>query len=69
MSIASPVTISNERQIQPMDLSLEQLSNLKSQHEQDIMDLNRQLDTLVGAKNRFLGARANITELSTSSAG
>jgi len=69
MSIAAPYTISNEREIQPMQLSIQQLSQLKTQHEEEISDLNKQLETLIGAKNRFLNARSTLAEISTSSIG
>lgn len=58
-----------EREIQPMQLSLEQLSQLKSQHEEELQDLQRQLDSLSTAKNRFLNARNTLDDLTTCSAG
>ena len=45
-SIVNPVTVSNEREIQPMDLPVEQLSNLKAQHEEEIRELQKQLESL-----------------------
>lgn len=48
MSAVSPVSVNNEREIQPMDLSIEQLNNLKQQHEEEIRELQRQLEQLSG---------------------
>lgn len=56
-------------EIQPFQLSLEQLNQLKSQHEEEINDLNKQLETLVGARNRFLSTRATLDDISSSSEG
>jgi predicted RNase H-like nuclease (RuvC/YqgF family) len=47
-SSVSPVSVNNEREIQPMDLSIEQLNNLKQQHEEEIRELQRQLEQLSG---------------------
>jgi hypothetical protein len=43
---AAPLSVSNEREIQPMDLSIEQLNNLKQQHEEEIKELQKQLEQL-----------------------
>ena len=37
--------------------SIMQLSALKTQHEEELKDLQRQLDSLSDARNRFLNAR------------
>lgn len=47
-SIVNPVSISNEREIQPMDLPIEQLNNLKVQHEEEIRELQKQMESLAG---------------------
>ena len=62
-------SISNEREIQPMQLSLEQLSSLKQQQEEELQELQRQLETLVGARNRFLNSRNVLDEISGSAPG
>lgn len=47
-SIVNPVSVSNEREIQPMDLPIEQLNNLKAQHEEEIRELQKQMESLAG---------------------
>ena len=37
-AMAEIVSVTNEREIQPMQLSLEQLSSLKTQHENEIQE-------------------------------
>jgi prefoldin alpha subunit len=65
----SAVTVSNEREIQPMMLSLEQLSKLKQQHEEELQELQKQLEALHGAKYRFINARTTIDDISQSRTG
>jgi len=48
-----------------MQLSIDQLSYLKNQHEQEIIEMNKQLETLVGARNRYLGAKSTLTDIAT----
>ena len=50
-------------------MSLDQLSYLKTKHEEEIIELNRQLEALVGAKNRYLGAKSTISELGAAPEG
>ena len=64
MSQVSPVTVSNEREIQPMQLSLEQLNSLKGQHEQEIQELSKQMESLYNAKNRYMTAKSVISDIS-----
>lgn len=52
-----------------MQLSLEQLSALKQQHEEELQELNRQMESLYGAKGRFSTARSTLEDISTASAG
>jgi prefoldin alpha subunit len=61
----SAVSITNEREIQPMQLSIEQLSALKNQHEDEIKELQAQLDTLANAKAKFQGSKETLVELTT----
>jgi prefoldin alpha subunit len=65
---ASTVAATNpsERQIDPMSLSLDQLNNLKTQNEEELQELQRQLEALHNAKGRFLNARNNLDDMSTS---
>lgn len=53
----------NEREIQPMQLSLEQLNGLKQQHEEEIQELTKQIESLATAKSRFLTAKATLLDL------
>lgn len=55
----------NEREINVGELPVEQLNGLKTQHENEIRELQGQLETLHGAKNRFIGARATIDDMKT----
>jgi prefoldin alpha subunit len=63
--MAEAMTVSNEREIQPMQLSLEQLSGLKTQHENEIQELSRQMESLYGAKNRYNTAKSVLADMST----
>jgi prefoldin alpha subunit len=63
------VAVTNEREIQPFQLSLEQLNLLKSQHEEELQQLQRQGETLIGAKNRFHTVRATLNDLQQSKNG
>lgn len=56
-------TENNEREVNVGTLPIEQLNGLKTQHENEIRDLQGQLETLHGAKNRFIGARVTLDEL------
>jgi prefoldin alpha subunit len=66
---AVPFTISNEREINPVQLSLEQLSFIKTQHEDEIIELNKQLEALIGAKNRYLLAKNTVSDISSTALG
>lgn len=61
--------VSNEREIQPMQLSLEQLSSLKTQHENEIQELGRQMESLYGAKSRYNNAKAVLGDINTCPTG
>jgi prefoldin alpha subunit len=69
MSVVSPVTVTNEREIQPMQLSLEQLSNLKMQHENEIKELSNQLEILYNAKNKYMNAKVILGDVSSYPSG
>ena len=59
----------NDREVNIGSLPLEQLNGLKTQHENEIRDLQGQLETLHGAKNRFTIARRCIDEMKATEAG
>lgn len=63
------IAVTNEREIQPMQLSLEQLSSLKTQHENEIQELQRQMESLYGAKSRYNNAKAVLGDISTCPSG
>lgn len=62
--MAEVVSVSNEREIQPMQLSIEQLNHLKTQHEEELQELQRQLESLHSAKTRFATAKATVQDIS-----
>lgn len=64
MAEVSPVSVSNEREIQPMDLSIEQLNGLKTQHENEIQELQKQAEQLYNANSRFNTAKAVLNDMS-----
>ena len=59
----------NQREINIGQLSIEQLNGLKTQHEEELRGLQQQLETLHGAKNRFINARSTLDEIKTSAEG
>jgi prefoldin alpha subunit len=61
--------MSANNQIDPMQLSLEQLNSLKTQHEDEIVELSKQLEALYGAKNRFQASRATLDDIATTKPG
>ena len=56
-------TENNEREVDVGQLPIEQLNGLKTQHENEIRDLQGQLEMLHGAKNRFIGARVTLDDM------
>ena len=65
----SAITISNEREIQPMQLSIEQLYSLKQQHEEELQELQNQLGSLAEARSKFFNAKNSLSEISKSPEG
>ena len=59
----SAISTSNEREINPMQLSIEQLHSLKQQHEEEIQEMQKQLDSLATARNRFLSAKSSLNDI------
>jgi len=59
----------NQREINIGMLSIEQLNGVKQQHEEELRGLQQQLETLHGAKNRFINARSTLDEIKASSEG
>lgn len=64
-----PLSVTNEREISAEDLTLDQLANLKQQHEDEIKELSSQLDQLFGAKNRYINARNVLDEMNKTTDG
>jgi prefoldin alpha subunit len=56
-------------QIDPWSLSIEQLSSLKKQHEDEIAELQTQLQSLSNAKGRFVNSRNCIEDIAKSKEG
>eukprot|EP01041_Mallomonas_annulata_P014576 gene14576-31027_t len=67
--MATPVTVTNEQQIEPFSMPLDQLANVKKQQEDDCAELQRQLEALSGARFRYLNARNTLDDISESPAG
>lgn len=63
------MSIPETNEISPMQLSLEQLNSLKTQHEEEIAELSKQLEALVGAKTRFLSSRMTLEDMQTTKNG
>lgn len=59
----------NQREINIGQLSIEQLNGLKNQHEEELRGLQQQLETLHGAKNRFINARSTLDQIKESPEG
>lgn len=57
------VLTTNEREIQPMQLSIEQLNALKTQHEEELQELQKQLESLHGARTRFSTSRSTLLDM------
>lgn len=57
------MTIENERQIDVMSLDLQQLNALKTQFENELNEIGRQLESLHSAKNRFLSSKVAIEQV------
>ena len=56
-------TETNEREVNVGTMPIEQLNGLKTQHENEIRELQGQLEVLHGAKNRFIGAKMTLDEM------
>mmetsp|Transcript_3797 Transcript_3797/g.3905 ORF Transcript_3797/g.3905 Transcript_3797/m.3905 type:complete len:165 (+) Transcript_3797:63-557(+) len=59
----------NDQQIDVMQLPIDQLAGLKKQHEDDCIELQGQLESLSGARSRFLNSRNTLDELSSTPIG
>ena len=59
----SAVTTTNEREIDIMSLDLQQLSALKTQFENELNEIGRQLEALHGARNRFLSSKVAVEQV------
>ena len=47
----------------PLDLSLEQLNAFRTQMEEELKEMGRQLEALSGAKSRFISARNSLDDM------
>ena len=52
-----------------MQLSLEQLNALKAQHEEELQELQKQLESLHAAKVRFGSSRSTLVDMSKAQNG
>lgn len=68
MSALAAAGPSSQGGINPFQLSLEQLQSLRGQTEDELQELQRQLEQLHNAKNRFMNARNTLSDISTSTA-
>lgn len=55
--------MAEDRGVNPMDLSLEQLSSLRAQNEEELVELSRQMEALHGARGRYGSARGALDQL------
>lgn len=62
--MATPLTISNEREVTVNDLTLDQLGGLKTQHEDELAELQNQLEQLHGARNRYNHSMTTLDTMS-----
>jgi prefoldin alpha subunit len=69
MAEFQPLTLSNEREVSVGELPIDQLANLKQQHEDELKDLSNQLEQLHGAKNRYINARNVLDDMGSSAEG
>eukprot|EP00602_Paraphysomonas_sp_CaronLab_P003968 CAMPEP_0185017440 /NCGR_PEP_ID=MMETSP1103-20130426/398_1 /TAXON_ID=36769 /ORGANISM="Paraphysomonas bandaiensis, Strain Caron Lab Isolate" /LENGTH=160 /DNA_ID=CAMNT_0027546859 /DNA_START=10 /DNA_END=492 /DNA_ORIENTATION=+ len=69
MSDVQPLTVSNEREVNAADLSIDQLATLKQQHEDELQELQNQLEQLHGAKNRYIHAKNVLEDMSSTQDG
>lgn len=61
--MATPLTISNEREVTVNDLTLDQLGGLKTQHEDELSELQTQLEQLHGARNRYNNSMSTLENM------
>lgn len=66
--VANVAPSAPDREISLVSLSLEQLNSIKSQIEGELQELQKQLESLSLARNRFTNAKSILLDLSTSKA-
>jgi len=66
---AQGVGTQNEREISPMQLSLEQLQQYKQQHEEELQQMKTQLQSLYDAQSRYLNAKSCLRDICSSPEG
>ena len=62
-------SVINDREVNIGQMPVDQLNGLKTQHENEIRELQQQLETLHGAKNRFITARRCVEEMKSTPVG
>ena len=67
--MATPLTVSNEREVTVADLTLDQLQGLKQQHEEELSELQSQLEQLHGARNRYNSSMTTLDGMSQAKEG
>lgn len=55
-----------QREVSPLSLSLEQLNSIKTQLEGELQELQKQLESLSLARNRFTNAKITLQDMSES---
>ena len=61
--------VTNEQEVNPFTMSIDQLNEMKTNLEVEIQDLQKQLESLHNAKARFNNARSSIEDIENSKAG
>ena len=62
-------SVVNDREVNIGQMPVDQLNGLKTQHENEIRELQQQLETPHGAKNRFITARRCVEEMKSTPVG
>jgi prefoldin alpha subunit len=54
-----------EREVSPLQLSLEQLNSIKSQLEAELQEIQKQLESLNVARSRFANSKLSLQQAAT----
>ena len=63
MTTELPLPSSQDQTMDILSLSLDQLNSIRTQYDEELLEINRQLEALYSAKSRFNSAKVNISEL------